>query len=61
MSASRTEIVDPGMTDRVWTRITRTLIDTGRPPDRGPRVPRQARAQLPITRPPSTLRACPVM
>jgi hypothetical protein len=27
-----TEMVDPGMTDRMWNRITRTLIDTGRPP-----------------------------
>ena len=24
--------VDRGMIDRMWTRITRTLIDTGRPP-----------------------------
>ena len=32
MPAGRTETVDRGVTDRVWNRITRTLIDTGRPP-----------------------------
>ena len=26
------ESVDPTMTDRMWSRITRALVDTGRPP-----------------------------
>ena len=26
------EPVDPAMTDRMWSRITRALVDTGRPP-----------------------------
>ena len=26
------ESVDPTMTDRMWSRITRVLVDTGRPP-----------------------------
>ncbi len=32
MPGSGAEMVDGGMTDRMWDRITRTLIDTGRPP-----------------------------
>ena len=32
MARSETELVDGAMTDRMWNRITRALIDTGRPP-----------------------------
>jgi hypothetical protein len=32
MSVGGTGMAGGGITDRMWVRITRTLIDTGRPP-----------------------------
>ena len=32
MALSGTELADAGITDRTWNRITRALVDTGRPP-----------------------------
>ena len=49
------ETVDQSMTDRMWSRITRSLVDTGRPPHYaelaralGAGVPSQKGDALPI-------------